>query len=110
MATFAKIDGDGVVTDITLVDDDVENQAEFLSELLGGEWIETVTDDPDIAPASMGGYYIASRNVFTASQPFESWTLNEETLEWEPPVPMPADIGAWDWNEASGSWENLNDQ
>jgi hypothetical protein len=39
--------------------------------------------------ANIGSSYDANKNKFKAPQPFESWTLNEETLLWEAPVAKP---------------------
>ena len=105
MRYFASIDDDGVVTNVTNVDDSVENPIEFLSDLVGGNWVETFVDDPEIECASIGGLYIAERQAFTSKQPYESWTLSDESLQWEPPKPMPASIGPWGWNENTRSWE-----
>jgi hypothetical protein len=44
-------------------------------------------------------------------KPFNSWTLNEETAQWEAPVAMPEDAGSGDppkmytWNEETTSWD-----
>lgn len=37
-------------------------------------------------------------------QPFESWTWNSETFNWEPPVEMPEDGEFYEWDEDSTSW------
>ena len=53
--------------------------------------------------AGIGFIYDAERDAFIPPQPFASWTLNEQTCLWEPPVPRPAD-GSWTWNEDSLEW------
>jgi hypothetical protein len=106
MRYFAKVNSDGVVEDITNVDDSVDKPEKFLADLIGGNWVETFDED-EVEYASVGGFYIAGRNAFTAAQPHDSWSLNTETLIWEPPAPIPADIGPWDWNEETTSWERL---
>jgi hypothetical protein len=37
----------------------------------------------------MGGTYDETLNAFIAPKPYDSWILNEETCEWESPVPKP---------------------
>lgn len=52
--------------------------------------------------AHIGGYWIEHLNTFTEPAPFESWTLNTDTGEWEPPVPKPD--GEAFWLEETGEW------
>jgi len=40
-------------------------------------------------------------------QPFESWTLNEETAQWEAPTPYPDDGKRYSWDEATTSWVEI---
>lgn len=35
---------------------------------------------------------------------FSSWTFNNETCEFDPPVPYPTDGKHYRWNESSTSW------
>ena len=37
-------------------------------------------------------------------KPYPSWTLNEETCNWRPPVPYPSDGNKYVWSEDSLSW------
>jgi hypothetical protein len=53
--------------------------------------------------ASIGGYYDEALDGFVPPKPFESWTLNETTCNWEPPTPQPTDYATW-WDEATLSW------
>ena len=39
--------------------------------------------------AGVGYSYDAERNAFISPKPEETWTLNEETCLWEPPVQSP---------------------
>jgi hypothetical protein len=52
--------------------------------------------------AGIGDTYDPIRDAFYEPQPFPSWTLNEETCVWEPPVPYP---GASLWDEETLSWK-----
>lgn len=89
--TYAKIE-DGIVVNIILCSD-----SEISSQ--SGTHIK-VTDETN--KASIGYEYSYEKNKFKSWQPFESWTLNTDTLLWEAPVAKPE--GATIWNEANQSW------
>ena len=55
--------------------------------------------------AGIGYTYDADIDAFIPPQPFASWTLNQETCLWEPPVPMPEDGGSWD--EEAQQWISI---
>ena len=54
--------------------------------------------------AGIGYTYDTVRDAFIAPQPFASWVLDEATCQWGAPVPMPAEGGPWQWDEATLSW------
>lgn len=54
--------------------------------------------------AHIGGVYDAERDAFYDVQPFPSWTLDEETCIWNPPVEYPQDGNAYKWDENTKSW------
>lgn len=58
--------------------------------------------------AGIGFTYDEERDAFIPPQPFESWILNEDTCLWEAPTPYPEDGEAYTWNEATESWELIN--
>jgi len=51
---------------------------------------------------AVGYTYDPVRDAFYAPQPFESWTLNEDTCLWECPVEKPE--GDYWWKEDTGEW------
>ena len=53
--------------------------------------------------AGIGYTFDAVRDAFIPPKPYPSWTLNEQTCLWEPPVPMPSE-GMYQWDEATTSW------
>lgn len=53
--------------------------------------------------AGIGYSYNDELDAFIPPQPFASWTLNETTCLWEPPVPYPGD-GLWVWDEQNLQW------
>jgi hypothetical protein len=52
--------------------------------------------------AGVGYTYDPVRDAFYAPQPFESWTLNEESCIWECPVERPE--GQYWWKEDTQEW------
>jgi len=52
--------------------------------------------------AGVGYIYDPVRDAFYAPQPFESWTLNEESCLWEAPVEK-TEGNNW-WKEDTGEW------
>jgi len=52
--------------------------------------------------AGVGYTYDPVRDAFYAPQPFESWTLNEESCLWECPVERPE--GEYWWKEDTQEW------
>jgi hypothetical protein len=48
--------------------------------------------------------WAAQGGAFIPPQPYPSWLLNPDTALWDAPVPMPAEGGPWEWDEATLSW------
>jgi hypothetical protein len=59
--------------------------------------------------AGIGYLYDAQRDAFYLPQPFPSWTLDEETCLWEPPIPYPNDDQRYIWNEEAQSWDLIQE-
>jgi hypothetical protein len=55
--------------------------------------------------AVIGGVYDEALDAFIRPKPFESWILNEETCEWNAPIPYPAGDLTYFWNEDKVNWE-----
>lgn len=53
--------------------------------------------------AGIGYTYDAVRDAFIPPKQFPSWTLDEESCLWAPPVPCPTD-GDYDWSEQDIAW------
>jgi hypothetical protein len=53
--------------------------------------------------AGVGHIYDPVRDAFYVEQPYPSWTLNEDTCYWEPPVPRPEGV-EWYWKEDTTEW------
>lgn len=116
MAHFAQLDENNVVMQVVVVhnnellDNGVESEAKgvaFCQSLFGAHttWVQT-SYNGNIRKnyAGIGYAYDKARDAFIPPQPFPSWTLNEETAKWEPPVPMPSDGQIYLWDETAGNW------
>lgn len=115
MAHFAKIDENNVVTQVIVVANKdtadvygVENESigiAFCERLFGGTWKQT-SYNGNIRKnyAGIGYAYNADIDAFVPPKPFPSWVLNNDTAQWEAPVPMPDDDQIYVWNEATNSW------
>jgi len=115
MAHFAQLNAENLVTQVIVVanqdtadQNGVENEAigiEFCTNLLGGKWVQT-SYNGNIRKnyAGVGYKYDATLDAFVPPQPFASWTLNNETAQWEAPTPYPQDDKRYTWNEATTSW------
>jgi len=58
--------------------------------------------------AGIGYTYDSTRDAFYAPQPYPSWTFNETTCLWEPPVARPDDGKMYEWNEDTTSWVEVS--
>ena len=115
MAHFAQLNEENLVTQVIVVanqdtadKDGVENEAigiEFCTNLLGGRWKQT-SYNANIRKnyAGVGYKYDAALDAFIPPQPFASWTLNNETAQWEAPTPYPTDDKRYTWDEATTAW------
>ena len=54
--------------------------------------------------AGIGFTYDETRDAFIPPKKHNSWTLNEDTCQWEAPVAYPNDGKRYDWNEETTSW------
>ena len=122
MSHFAKIDKDGIVQRVIVIEQDILDSGNWGDP---NNWIQTSYNtrggvhyapnsnnaDGGVALrknyAGIGYKYDAERDAFIAPQPFPSWTLNEDTCLWEAPVAYPNDGKDYEWNEETTSWEEI---
>lgn len=52
--------------------------------------------------AGIGYAYDSERDAFIAPKPYPSWSLNEETCQWQAPIPIPE--GNYYWDEETLGW------
>jgi hypothetical protein len=115
MAHYAFLDENNIVTEvITGIDEN-----ELIDGLSPEDWYANFRGQRCVRTSYSGsirknyagvGYtYDESRDAFIPPKPpFESWTLNEETCIWEPPVALPDDEIGYEWVEETQSWNPIN--
>ena len=59
--------------------------------------------------AGLGYTYDKVRDAFIPPQPHASWTLDEDTCLWEPPVEYPKDDKLYNWNEETQKWVEVTE-
>ena len=125
MAHFAELDENDIVLRVVVVSDENAIDGEvFCNNLLGGSWKQTsynthggVHYDPDTRTpddgvafrknyAGKGYVFDEGRDAFMTAQPYPSWTLDEDTCYWEPPVskPLAESGGYYKWDEPTVNW------
>ena len=123
MAHFAKLNENNNVLAVHVVNNDVitvdgveSEQAgiDFLTGLHGHTLWKQTSYNGTIRKnyAGIGYTYDTGRDAFIPPQPWNSWTLNETTCQWESPVPYPtveveighADYKSYGWFEPNQEW------
>jgi len=96
---------DGLVVKVIVANDDF---FETFIDDSAGTWIETKMDGSIRKNyAGIGHSYDQGRDAFYEPQPYSSWTLNETTCVWEPPVAHPNDGNMYEWNEETQAWDEV---
>ena len=130
MASFAKIGLNNKVIEVQSVVNEVLHDAngieqesigiDFLTKLTGYPvWKQTSYNthggvhNNNGTPfrknhAGIGYTYDEDRDAFIPPKPFNSWILNEDTCNWESPIPLPSDASIdkrYKWNETNLTWD-----
>ncbi len=117
MAHFTKLDSNNIVTEVLVVPNDVLLKADgteselkgkqYLNALFGSStWVQTSYNGTIRKNyAGLGYKYDSTRDAFISPQPYDSWTLDEETCVWVCPVSYPNDGEQYTWNEENQSWD-----
>ena len=114
MSHFAKIENN-IVTEVIVA------EAGFFDtfiDLSPGEWLQTsyntYAGEHTLGGtplrknyAAIGFTYDKTRDAFIPPKPFASWTLNETTCLWEPPVAYPDVTKLYNWNETDQTWDEV---
>ena len=102
MSYFAKVE-DGIVTAVTVAEQDYVDTQD-------GTWVQTSkTGDIRKNYAGVGYIYDSVRDAFYTPQPYPSWTLNDDTCLWEPPVARPDDDKPYNWDEDTTAWVEITE-
>jgi hypothetical protein len=120
MAHFAKLDQNNnvigvhvVVNDVITIDGNESEQAgiNFLTNLhKHNKWKQTSYNGNFRKNyAVIGGIYDYARDAFIPVKPYPSWTLNEDTCNWQPPNEYPNDGKSYTWSEITASWVEYPD-
>tara|TARA_B100000212_G_scaffold311981_1_gene264001 strand:- start:315 stop:713 length:399 start_codon:yes stop_codon:yes gene_type:complete len=56
--------------------------------------------------AGIGFVYDSDKDAFYEQQPYPSWTLNDTTCMWEPPIAKPDDTSGYYWDESAYQSDN----
>ena len=132
MARFAKVDKDNIVQTVHVVENKnlLNDQGEeeeviginFLIKVHGEEigftWIQSsyntrggVHSDGKTPfrknHAGIGFTYDETRDAFIPPKPYDSWTLNEDTCQWDAPTAYPDDGKIYTWNEDTQAWDEI---
>ena len=121
MAHFVQLDENNIVTQVIVVsNDDIKdvngNEVEeigvaFCKKLLGADtrWVQTsYNGNFRVRYAGISYTFSEELNAFIPPKPYDSWVLNEETADWEAPVPIPEVVEGgprYMWDEELGNWK-----
>jgi hypothetical protein len=122
MSHFAEINSDNIVTNVIVAEQD------FIDSGVVGDasnWIQTSyntrggvhyapnsnTPNDGVALrknyAGIGSTYDANKDAFYCQQPYPSWTLDDDTCQWNAPVAYPDDDKIYIWDEDNTEWKEL---
>ena len=112
MSHFAKINAQGIVEQVIVA------EQQFIDTLPDKtSWVQTSYNTsggkhPEGKPlrknyAGIGFTYDPQRDAFMPPKPYSSWTLNEQTCNWDSPIPYPNDGSIYSWNEGTQVWDKV---
>jgi hypothetical protein len=124
MAHFASLDENNIVTRVIVVANEdtadtngvevEEIGVAFCKKLLGADtrWVQTsYNGNFRVRYAGISYSYNEELDAFIPPQPFASWVLDEETADWEAPVPIPEVVEGgprYMWDEELGNWKPVH--
>jgi len=115
MSHFAQIDGNNIVTQVIVIEQDVVDTGLFGDP---NSWIQTSYNTSGGVHtqggtplrknyAGIGYTYDSTRDSFIPPKLFNSWVLNETSCLYEAPTPMPTDDKMYSWDEDTLSWVEI---
>ena len=116
MAHYAKVEN-ALVTQVIVA------EPEFFDTFVDsspGEWIQTSYNTKRGVHlnggtplrknyAGVGYTYDSTRDAFYSPKPFNSWTLDESSCTWEPPIERPNDENMYYWDEENRQWSTVDE-
>jgi hypothetical protein len=107
MSHFAEVDESNRVIRVLVGDNNLPNEGhDWFVENLGGRWVQTSYNATFRKNyAGIGYTYDEELDAFIPPKPFDSWVLDEETCQWQPPIARPDDELFYSWNESELAWE-----
>jgi hypothetical protein len=118
MAHFAELNENNVVTRVIVGVDEPLDGESIYAETTGTVWkktsYNTISGEHRLGGtpfrknyAGIGHTYDPNRDAFIPPQPFPSWTLDEQTCQWNPPVLYPDDGKQYFWDELNVFWKEI---
>ena len=118
MAHFAKLDPDNNVVSVSVIDNENILKAGIEDETTGIAYLIRIHNYPFWKQTSYNGTfrknyagvgytYDATRDAFIPPQPFNSWSLNEDTCQWEASTPYPTDGKNYTCDESATNWVEI---
>jgi hypothetical protein len=111
MAHYTFLDSNNIVTEVITGIDETELIEGLHPEIWYGNFRNQVCKRTSYNGnyrknyAGIGYKYDEERDAFIPPKPFNKWVLNEETCQWESPVPYPDDENQYVWNDNKSEWE-----
>ena len=116
MSHFAQIDGNNIVTQVIVIEQDVVDTGLFGDP---NSWIQTSYNTSGGVHtqggtplrknyAGIGYTYDSIRDAFIPPKPYNSWVLNEDSCLYEAPTPMPTDDKIYRWDEETTTWIEIS--
>jgi hypothetical protein len=124
MSHFAEINSEKIVQRVLVVEQefidtgklgDPENWIQTSYNTRAGVHYAPNSNTPDGGVALRKNYagvgytYDTTRDAFIPPKPYPSWTLDEDTCQWEPPVAYPDDGKKYLWDEDITNWKEVDD-
>jgi len=118
MSHFAEVI-DGIVQRVIVAEQDFidsgavgdsSNWIQTSYNTKGGVHYAPNSNDPDDGIALRKNYagigytYDKIKDAFIGLQPYPSWLLDDNTCQWDSPVPYPDDGKRYDWDESTTNW------
>lgn len=113
MAHFAILGPENIVQQILVVDNSIAT-----TEQAGIDFLIKTFNDNNLSViqtsynnnirknyAGVGYTYDLQRDAFIPPKTHNSWVLNEQTCNWDAPIPYPNDDNQYTWNEDIINWE-----